>query len=140
MPEHFAPSPPGTPSVSTIAVTASTSGQAAGTWPRPLADIASPLFPAAATGVTPAATSAQIAECSGSFAHDPMAPVAPKLMFATRIPSDCACAVTHSIPQMTSLVDPPPFAPSTFTAYNFVPGATPTTPLPLLRAPIVPAT
>ena len=51
-----------------------------------------------------------------------------------------ACAVTQSMPQMIDDHDPAPCEVSTRTAHSRAPGATPTTPLPLSRAPTVPAT
>jgi hypothetical protein len=71
-------------------------------------------------------------------------PGPPRLMFATAMSFDGSAsvrvAVTQSMPQMIWDQVPPPCAPSTLTENSRVPGATPITPAPSLRAPIVPAT
>jgi hypothetical protein len=71
-------------------------------------------------------------------------PPPPRLMFATAMsllesPS-VRVAVTQSMPQITCDQLPLPLELSTLTAYTLVPGAIPTTPAPVFRAPIVPAT
>ena len=60
-------------------------------------------------------------------------------MLATSMFLEVWWAVTQSIPQMISAKLPTPSSPSTRTENSFVAGATPTTPEPLLSAPIVPA-
>src|SRR4249919_1210848 len=61
-----------------------------------------------------------------------------RLRFATSIVD--AWAVTQSIPAMICEVVPVPLLPRTRTDHRRAPGATPTTPIPLSMAPIVPAT
>jgi hypothetical protein len=105
-------------------------------------------LPAATTYVTPAATLLQIAMCIASPTARPQlslgGPLEPRLMFATAMSllglESVRVAVTQSMPQITCEVRPDPLEPSTRTAQSLVPGATPTAPEPLLRAPMMPAT
>ena len=62
----------------------------------------------------------------------------PKLMLATSIVS--ALAVTQSTPAMTSDMQPLPLGLRTLTAQMRAPGTSPTTPMSLSRAAIVPET
>ncbi len=86
----------------------------------------------------------QIALCSGEVVVaqgcvGSIDSITVRLMFATSMLRRTWFAVTQSMPQMMSTTLPTPASPSTRTANTFVPGATPTTPAPLLSAPIVPA-
>jgi hypothetical protein len=107
-----------------------------------------PELPAATTNVTPAAVPLQIAMWSASPVVRPQlsveTPEPPRDMLATVMSlfgsASVRVEVTQSIPQMTPDVRPEPFASSTRTAHSFVPGATPTAPVPLFFAAIVPAT
>src|SRR5688500_2794593 len=89
------PVPPGAPSLSTIPVTVSTSGYAAGT----VVAKSRPLFMAATTYVTPAAAERQIARCSASLFVLPqllsLLPAPPRLMFATLMFKAAAFCVTQ---------------------------------------------
>src|SRR3989338_9014340 len=141
--EVGAPKPPCRPSVSVSAETVMTaSSYAAGTCVVAFA----PLFPAATTMVTPASRARQIALCNASLFELPQllseAPPPPRLRFATVIgpPFFGALLVTKSRPQMTDDHEPEPALFSTRTAQSLAPGATPTTPTPLSKAAIVPAT
>jgi hypothetical protein len=93
-----------------------------------------PLLPAATTKVTPRLVAFWIA------VRMMLVLLPPRLMFATLMLREVALLATQSMPQMICDQAPEPCELSTFTAMTWVPGATPTTPLPLFRAPIVPAT
>src|SRR5204863_484117 len=69
-----------------------------------------------------------------------LAPEPAKLRLATLIFSAAAWPVTQLIPQRICDSVPLPDVFITLTAYSLVPGATPTTPEPWLRAPMIPAT
>ena len=77
-------------------------------------------MPAETTQVTPAATEAQIALCQLSPLALPQAPssapVPVTLMFATRMPSAAAFAVTQLMPQRIWESVPVPLLASTLTA------------------------
>src|SRR3989344_6990607 len=141
--EVGAPKPPCRPSVSVSAETVMTaSSYAAGTCVVAFA----PLFPAATTMVTPASRARQIALCKASLFELPQLlsekPPPPKLMLATVMgpPFAGALLVTKSSPHMTEDQLPEPELLSTRIAHNFASGATPTTPIELSRAAMVPAT
>src|SRR6266446_2487342 len=137
-----APRPHARPSESPRAVTAITSLYAAGT--KPLRSTA--LLPAATTNVTPSATARQIAWCIASLFVLPQLPssdpLPPRLMFATTMGPPLAgdFESTKSMPQTTLEVEPEPMKFSTCTAQSLASGATPTTPVPLSTAAIVPET
>src|SRR4051812_13044972 len=86
--------------------------------------------------------------CSGSVVLEQLwlsaCPVPPRLMLATETSlvgsESVRVLVAQSIPQITCDDVPLPCAFRTLAAKSLVPGATPTTPDPLFRAPIVPAT
>src|SRR5215213_9589535 len=127
------PAPPGRPSESAKAETVITSSKAAGR--KVAASLL--LLPAATTTVTPAATTRQTASCSGSLpVHVLSDPGPPRLMLTTSIVS--LLVTTQSNPQMTSDVQALPSVRITLTAQRRAPGATPTTPTLLSKAPMMP--
>jgi hypothetical protein len=101
-----------------------------------------PWLPAATVTGTFALTTLQMAVCRGSTVGEPQAaaelPEAVRLRFATSITP--AFAVTQSSPQMSWATVPDPPELNTRTEWILAPGATPTTPMALSLAPIVPAT
>jgi hypothetical protein len=106
-------------------------------------------FAAAATTVTPLATSRQIAACSTSPLVAPQflssAPNLATLMLTAsnrgRDESEGSrCAAIQSRPQTYQERSPEPLSFRILTAQTRTPGATPTTPIVLSMAPTVPAT
>src|SRR5437016_2850008 len=92
------------------------------------------LLPAATQQMMPAAVALAIASDSPW-----LKPLAPKLMLPTRMLSTVCLPMAQLMPATMPENEPLPLRSSTLTAIRLHFGATPTTPMPLSRAPMMPA-